>query len=284
MAKPATLSRVTVGDISVTYLPDGGGIVIPTALYPASDEDDWQNYDHLLDDEGKFITTIGGFYIETAGRRIIVDTGIGPQRLDFPGFGPFYGGRYLESVQQAGIDRQRVTDVFFTHLHLDHCGWTTVEVDGERQLTFPNARHWAGRTEWDFWFGGDDPVGPHPEYVQQPLADRIEWLPENEEVVPGITVRPTPGHTPGHLSLLLQSGDRRLFLVADVLHGTMQLNEPEWSVAFDADPEQARATRDALYPELVRPDTIVGANHFSGNVFGAIVEENGRRQWKPLPG
>ena len=284
MAQPAELSRVTVGDISVTYLPDGGGIVIPTALYPASDEAGWEHYEHLLDGEGKFITTIGGFYVETAGRRIIVDTGIGPQRLEFPGFGPFYGGRYLESVEQAGIDREEITDVFFTHLHLDHCGWTTIEVDGRRQLTFPNARHWANRTEWDFWYGGDDPTGPHPEHVQQPLAERIEWLPENDAVVPGITVRPTPGHTPGHVSLLLQSGDERLFLVADVLHGTMQLNQPEWSVAFDADAEQARATRDALYPELVRPDTLIAANHFSNQVFGSIVQENGRRRWQPLPG
>ena len=284
MVQLAGVSRVALGDTSVTYLPDGGGNAVPTALYPGSDEASWQKYRYFLDEEGNFMTTIGGFFIETPDHRLIVDTGIGPHRFDFPGFGPFYGGRYLESLEQAGVDRNRVTDVLFTHLHLDHCGWTTIEVEGERRLTFPNARHLVTQKEWDFWYGGDNPAGPHPEHVQRPLEGRIEWLAEGEEVIPGATVLPTPGHTPGHVSLLIQDGEQRLYLVADVLNGPVQLQERQWGVAFDVDPEQARATRDALYPELVRPGTLVGANHFCDQVFGCIVEEDGRRRWKPLPG
>lgn len=284
MVKLANLSRVALGDISVTYLPDGGGESIPTALYPASDEAAWQKYGHFLDDEGNFMTTIGGFYIETPDHRLIVDTGIGPNRFEFPGMGVFYGGRYLQSLEEAGVDRERVTDVLFTHLHLDHCGWTTVEVDGERRLTFPNARHLVSRTEWDFWYGGDNPAGPHPEHVQQPLDGRIQWLAAGEEVISGVTVLPTPGHTPGHVSLLVEGGDQQLYLIADLLNGPVQLEEREWGVVIDVDPEQAHASREALYPRLVRSGALVGANHFCNQVFGTITEEGGRLKWNPLPG
>jgi glyoxylase-like metal-dependent hydrolase (beta-lactamase superfamily II) len=282
MPQFADLQSVTVGDFKVTFLPDGGGIVTPTALYPASTAEGWKKYPDLLDDDGNIITSIGGFLIETGDRKIIIDTGIGPATIDFPGFGPFSGGKYLESLAQTGVGREDVTDVIFTHLHLDHCGWTTVEADGERPLTFPNARHFVTQAEWDFWYGGDNPAGPHPEFVQKPLADRIQWLEAGADFLPGLTIVPTPGHTPGHVSLKLTAGEERLFLIADVMHGEMQIQEPEWGVAFDIDPDMARQTRDALYPELMRPNTLVGANHFSDRIFGRIVERDGQRQWQPL--
>lgn len=282
MPQFADLQSVTVGDFKVTYLADGGGIVIPTALYPASTEEGWQKYPNLLDDDGKIITSLGGFLIETGDRKIVMDTGIGPATIEFPGFGPFSGGKYLESLAQTGVSREDVTDVIFTHLHLDHCGWTTIEVDGERQLTFPNAQHFVTQAEWDFWYGGDNPAGPHPEFVQKPLADRIQWLEPGTDFVPGLSILSTPGHTPGHVSLKLTAGDQRLYLIADVMHGSMQIQEPAWSVAFDIDAEAARATRDGLYPELMQANTIIGANHFSDKIFGRIVEVDGNRQWQAL--
>ncbi len=81
---------------------------------------------------------------------------------------------------------------------------------------------------------------------------------------------------------LLETAGQRLFLLADVLHGTMQISEPDWSVAFGIDPAQARATRDALYAELMQPDTLVAVNHFSGTVFGRIVATDAGRVWQPL--
>ena len=283
MPENARLQAVEIGDIKVTYLPDGGGIVNPTALYPASDEAGWEKYPELLDAEGQVITTIGGFLIETGDRKIIVDTGIGPVTIPFPGFGPFSGGRYLQSLAESGVAREEVTDVIFTHLHLDHCGWTTVEEEGERRLTFPNARHAVTEAEWAFWHGGDNPAGPDPEAVQKPLEECVEHFEPGEEIAPGVRVLDTPGHTPGHVSLLIEDDGERLILTADTIHGPMQLQEPEWSVAFDIDAETARASREGLYDELTREDTIVAANHFADQVFGRIVvDEDGRMQWEPL--
>lgn len=285
----AKLSSIQIGRVKVTYLPDGGGIVTPEALYPASTAAGWQHYPELLDNDGKFLTTIGSFLIEMDDQKIAVDTGIGPVHLDFPGFGPFFGGRYLESLAEAGVKPEEVTQVVFTHLHLDHCGWTTVEKDGDRTevggraLTFANARHFASKTEWDSWYGGDNPIGPHPEFVQRPLADRIEFLEEGQTVAPGITVLSTPGHTAGHISLRIESEGETGYILGDVLHGTMQLTEKDWSVAFDADQATARASREKILGEVAQPGVVVAANHFSNAVFGHIVaDEDGRLSWQPL--
>ena len=279
MPQFAETQSVTVGDVKVTFLADGGGIVNPTALYPASTEEGWQRYTDLLNEEGKFLTSIGAFLVEIGDRKIAVDTALGPVTVDFPGFGPFSGGKYLESLASTGVARESVTDVVFSHLHLDHVGWTTIEVNGRRELTYPNARHLVTQTEWDFWYGGDNPAGPHPEFVQKPLADIIQFVQDGEEIAPGMRVVGTPGHTPGHISFLIESGGQRLYLTADILHGAMQLQEPDWSVAFDNDPEQARRSREAMYAEFIKPNTLIGANHFSTHVFGSIRPAGNVYKW-----
>lgn len=282
MPQFAATTSIQLGQFKVTFLADGGGVVEPVALYPASSPEGWQAHADLLNEEGKFITSIGAFLIETGERVIAVDLGIGPVYLDFPGFGPFSGGKYLESLAQTGLAPEAVTDVFFTHMHLDHVGWTTREVNGERQLTYPNARYLASAAEWNCWRGGDSPLGPHPEFVQKPLENRLEMVAGGDMLAPGISIVSTPGHTPGHLSLLLQAGSERLYLLGDVMHGVMQLEEKSWTVAFDSDPAQARQTREQLYEELVKPNTLVAAGHFSDAVFGRIVQAGDRLRWAAM--
>lgn len=282
MPQFAKTQSAALGDVQVTFLADGGGIVVPTALYPASTEEGWQKHADLLDGEGKFLTSIGAFLVEMGDRKIAVDTALGPVTVDFPGFGPFSGGSYLESLASTGVSREEVTDVVFSHMHLDHVGWTTLDVDGRRELMYPYARHLVARAEWDFWYGGDNPAGPHPEFVQKPLADIIQFVQDGDEIAPGMSVISTPGHTPGHISLLIESGGQRLFLTADILHGAMQLQEPDWSVAFDIDPAQARLSREGMYQEFTKPNTLVGVNHFSTNVFGTITPDGDLYRWTPL--
>jgi glyoxylase-like metal-dependent hydrolase (beta-lactamase superfamily II) len=282
MPKNADFKTVTIGDIRVSFLPDGGGITDPLALYPASSEEGWKAHPDLLNDEGKFITTIGAFLVEIGNRKIAVDTGIGPNTFDFPGFGHFSGGKYVDSLMQTGVSPDEVTDVVFTHLHLDHCGWTTIETAGTRQLLYPQARYFVTATEWEFWYDGDNPAGPHPEHVQKPLKDRIEKIDDGDVIAPGMTVIATPGHTPGHISLRLESGAQRLFLTADIMHGPMQIVEPDWNVAFDVDADLARKSREGLLLELTKPNTISAVNHFSDAVFGHIREADGKLTWTPL--
>lgn len=264
-------------------LPDGGGIVNPLATYPASTPADWTGrYHDLLDERGDLMVTIAGFLIEVADRKIVMDTGFGPQTADFPGFGPFIGGKFLDSLARTGARPEEITDVVYTHLHLDHVGWTTREVEGRRVLTFPHARHRVTELEWNFWYGRELPVGPDPERVQKPLAGVIQFMQPGEEIAPGISVLATPGHTPGHVSLLLDAGSERMNIVVDLLHSIAQFGDPDWCVPFDVDEDRARATRKAMFAELVQPNTITADAHFSDRVFGRVTNLGGRVRWTPL--
>ena len=80
-----------------------------------------------------------------------MDLGFGPQTVEFPGFGPFIGGEFMNSLAETGVAREDVTAVIYTHLHLDHVGWTSMEVDGKREVTFPNAKTMCTKADWDFW-------------------------------------------------------------------------------------------------------------------------------------
>lgn len=283
MSQFASSNSVTIGDMKVTFLSDGGGIINAVAMFPESgNPEGWQPYLGLLDGEGNVYPTIGGFLIETGEENIAVDLGLGPMRLDFPGFGPFIGGDYMESLQNTGIDRHDVTKMVYTHMHLDHVGWTSIEVDGERQLMYPNARHLCSQVEWEFWHGQDNPLGPNIETVQKPLEGIIEFISEGDEIAPGITVMSIPGHTPGHICLMITVGDERLLLAADLLHSESQFYQPSWYVPFDVDPVQGRATREAMYAEMIKPNTMTALGHLSNQVFGHLSKGDDGYIWTPL--
>jgi glyoxylase-like metal-dependent hydrolase (beta-lactamase superfamily II) len=282
MPEAAPYESAAFGGVRIHYLPDGLGVSDPLALYPDSAEVDWTIYGKYLDAEGNFRTSLGAFLIEAGDRRVIVDTGIGPVKLDFPGFGTYEGGKLLDSLAETGISPTDVTDVVFTHMHVDHVGWTTQDVGGERVLTFPNARHLLSEAEWAHWHGGDDPAGPDPLAVQRPLEGRVEFVSDGDEIAPGITVLSTPGHTPGHFSLIVDGGEERVVIMGDVMYGAVQVPLPEWSVAFDMDPEAARESRRVVIHELIQADTVAAAGHFTDSVFGTFVGTGLGILWRPL--
>ncbi|MGB1250073.1 MAG: MBL fold metallo-hydrolase [Candidatus Promineifilaceae bacterium] len=282
MAQFAPNRTMTVGNFKITYLNDGGGYIKPTAMLPASSDAGWSNYTRLMNEQGQLVISIGGFLIETGEQKIVMDLGFGPQTVEFPGFGPFIGGKFMDSLAEAGVAREDVTDVIYTHLHLDHVGWTSLEVDGKRELTFPNAKHVCTKADWDFWLTDESGLGPHPQAVIAPVKDVIEFIEAGYSPAPGITVLDTPGHTPGHVSLHLDAGEQEVFMIVDLLHNEAQFYEADWSVAFDIDPAAAKVTREALYPQLNRPNVIVADGHFADAVFGRVTNENGKWVWSPL--
>ncbi len=283
MPRFADVSTYAAGKARITFLADGGGRASPSASLPATTDADWQRYAAALDDQGRLVTSIGGFLIQTGGRVVVVDTGIGPVSLDFPGFGVYQGGRLLESLARAGTSPEAVTDVVFTHLHVDHVGWVTQPGDdGATRLTFPNARHLVARAEWDFWHGGDNPAGPDPERVQCPLEDRIAFIADGDAVAPGVVVIALPGHTPGHLGLSVVAGTTHIHLLGDLLYSPMQIAETGWNSAFDVDGDQARATREQTLADLAQTGHVAAFGHFADAVFGRVVRDGPALRWEAL--
>lgn len=277
-AQPAPVQTITVGDIAVTFLPDGEAHFVPSGMFPASHPDAWAEHERWLDDDGRYVTTLGAFLVRTGDRKVLVDLGLGVAELEIPDFATASSGRFLTSLRQAGVTPGEIDTVVYTHLHSDHCGWTA----GEDGLTFANAEHLIGSTaEWDFWRANQDaPFAPPAEGVLDPLDGRVTVASDGQTVAPGVTLRATPGHTPGHQTVIVSSGSERAVILGDVMHCPVQIVEPEWSVLFDIDAAMARRTRDALLDELEGTDVAVACGHFPEAAFGRVVRGEGKRYWQ----
>lgn len=276
-ARQAPLESISVGDIRITYLPDGEGYGTAHVLFPAGDEAFWASHPDMLNDTGHILATFGGFLIESGDRKVLVDTGFGAMTHDAPEIdGRFQGGKFLDSLRQTGHEPADIDTVVYSHLHVDHIGWTAR--DGA--LTFTNARHLAGEGEWDFWNGDVEPflasVGPYPA-VLEPLADRIESVADGQTIAPGVSIMSTPGHTPGHTSIVVSSGIDWAVMLGDILHCPVQIDMVQMAIIFEVDPVLGARTRERVLRELEDPSTVSAFNHFSNSVFGRILPGTGKR-------
>jgi glyoxylase-like metal-dependent hydrolase (beta-lactamase superfamily II) len=278
MPAAAPVQTTTIGDIRVTYLPDGETRLAPTAFFPASTEEGWKLHPEWLDEEGRLLVSIGSFLLQSGDRNVLVDTGFGPRHVEFPGFGPFDGGRLLQSLAQAVVEPGDIDTVVYTHLHLDHVNASVRRDDETWSLAFPNARFLIRESEWNQWAGKNDPAGIYQE-TEEAIRDRVELFDSDRTIAPGVSVMSTPGHTPGHNSIVVSSGAERGVILGDVVHCPVQLEEEEWGCVFDVDAALARSTRDKLLAELEGSATLVASGHFSDFSFGRVMRGQGRRLW-----
>ncbi|MFT3864360.1 MAG: MBL fold metallo-hydrolase [Solirubrobacterales bacterium] len=237
----------------------------------------------FTDENGLMPVNFGGFLVRLPGHTIVVDTGIGGGAIPELPIGSF-----PERLRAAGVEPEDVDTVIFTHLHFDHVGWST---DGERPF-FANATHHAHAVDWAYWVGPDphpetgpgrDDFGaiPAPERLA-PLADSIV-LHEGEraEIVPGVTLRLAPGHTPGHCVVEIEDGDERAVILADAAHNPAQLLSTDYTCVVDVDPELARTTRESLAAELTDSGAVITMTHHGGNPPGRLVGDGRGRRWVP---
>ena len=269
MVAPAGLSSYTVGDIRLTLLPDGYHRCEPVATFPGSTAADWEQHANLLDERGRVVMTMGALLAEFPdGTRALLDTGFGHRTIVLAELGlEFWGGRLLKSLAAAGLSPDDIDVVAYSHMHIDHVGWTATD---DEALTFSNARHVLAREEWDHWAGQPDAGGPGAREIDA-LTSRVDLLDGETTIVPGLRVVPTFGHTPGHCSFLVESGAERAVVLGDAIHCPLQITHPEWAFSADANPDQARQAREHLLRALDEPHTTVVGPHFPDAVFGRVL-------------
>jgi glyoxylase-like metal-dependent hydrolase (beta-lactamase superfamily II) len=198
---------------------------------------------------------------------VLVDAGLG--------HGELMGitcGALLDNLRALAVEPDEVTDLVFTHLHIDHVGWASAE--GE--VVFPNATYRCASVEWDHFVV--DHRGAEAARIE-PATDRFEHWGGDDTILPGLDTLSTPGHTPGSTTLVLSSGDERIMFLGDVVHCPVQLEDDEWAALFDVDPELAKRTRIALARELEGTDVRVSGAHFPEMTFGRLVRAEGMRRF-----
>lgn len=161
-------------------------------------------------------------------------------------------GRLADNLKAAGVDPASITKVVFTHAHPDHSGATTT-ADGK--VLYPNARYYVGQTEWDFWtdkdFEARRPAALHgfAKGAQRDLfaiEDRITRVKEGDEIVPGMSIINSPGHTPGHISVELAGRDNLIITGDACTNDVIFFAHPQWHFGFDTDAELALKNRRNL--------------------------------------
>jgi glyoxylase-like metal-dependent hydrolase (beta-lactamase superfamily II) len=271
-----------VGDVEIMALSDGMLEFDLCNFFPTIPSDEWGPYEsHLHDHKVRF--NLGSYLIRSSGRTILIDTGLGPRPVDTPDV-PW--GELLRDFQANNVRPEEVDMVVMTHLHRDHVGWNLMR-EGERWVpTFPNARYWMSAKDWEVCHDGavQPQRFPNAPTCVWPLADLglVELMEGEHALTRELTAVPTPGHTPGHVSILITSHGERALVLGDAAHSPVQLQETDWVSRADMDPELTRRTRRALVERLEREEIVVAAGHFEAPGFGRVVRLDGRRYWRGL--
>jgi glyoxylase-like metal-dependent hydrolase (beta-lactamase superfamily II) len=206
--------------------------------------------------------------VETPARRIVVDTGLGNDKEGRRV--PTWNNRtgpFLETMTAAGFPPESIDTVLCTHLHVDHVGWNTRLVDGKWVPTFGNACYVFGKTEYEYW--RDHSVEPDHIAVfndsVKPIADagEAELVADHHRLTDEITLIPTPGHSPGHMSVHIRSDGEEGLLTGDVAHHPCQMAHLDWSSTADSDPAQSVVTRHELFSRFADTPTLVIGGHFN---------------------
>ena len=258
-----------VGAVSITLVRQHMASVEAAGMFPGSNAEeivtansDWLK-PHFVADDGTFPLSIHALVVESMGKTIVVDTCLGNRPV--AGFDAMshLGDQFLHDFAAAGFSIDGVDLVACTHLHFDHVGFNTVFVDGKWVPTFPNARYLFGRIEYEHWDAGNvgaavtfgDAVRPVFEAGQADLVDT------DHKITDEVRFAPTPGHTPGHVSVLIESKGQRAVITGDMMHHPIQIADGaiDWQMSADVDsPGAADAPR---LPQGVRRSTGAGDRH-----------------------
>ena len=266
------MASMDIGNLHIDPVIDGLGRFKPTMTFRGTDEADWAPHKDLLDEDGLLPFTMGGFLVRGNARVTLVDLGLGRKRLM-----GIDGGAFLDNLTALGVAPDDVTDVIFTHLHIDHIGWAIT--DG--RPTFANATYRASDADVGYFCRGSG-ADPGEIEILEPLAPHIKAWDEGSmgEIVPGIGQFAAPGHTPGSSVIVVSSDNERAMMLGDVVHCPVQLVADEWAGMFDVDPVLAKRTRNALAQELDGDvNAVMAGAHFPGMHFGRLIKGEGRRHW-----
>jgi glyoxylase-like metal-dependent hydrolase (beta-lactamase superfamily II) len=292
MAKQPEVFRMrwTVGRVRITNIVEiaatgGTRFILPQATPEEGRKIDWLA-PHYANAEGRLRLNVQSWIVETPQRRIIVDTCIGNGKSNRSV--PTWNGLdtpFLSHLAAAGYPADTIDTVLCTHLHVDHVGWNTTAAGGEWVPTFPKARYVFGKDEYDHW-AAHSPAGEHRAVFEdsvQPIVTRglADLVASDDRLCEEVSLIPTPGHTPGHMSILIRSDGEEAVLTGDVAHHPCQMAHLDWSSTADSDPVQSIETRRRLFSRFADTPALVFGGHFDP---GRLVRDGDAFKLIPQPG
>ncbi|MEG4214169.1 MBL fold metallo-hydrolase [Microcoleus sp. Pol14C6] len=282
----AGIYRFKLGNFNLISISDGT-LSVPAALFAGNAKPEELQEVLKQGFQGETLSAdCNVLLVDTGANKVLIDTGSGL-------LNGATVGKLIENLQQAQIKPSDITAVILTHAHGDHVGG----LNGKSGLTFPNARYFISKQEWNFWTGNsvDLPNFGGPAEMKQQMIeiaktqlglirDRVTQFDVNQEFLPGFTAIPAYGHTPGHVAIRIASGNAVMVHTADTVHiHTINLWNPSWKPIFDADREMAATTRQAVLEKIAGDRTLMFAYHFPYPGIGHLrARDRGGFDWQPV--
>lgn len=259
--------RFDIGSIECLIIKDGGGPRAAISFLSEAPLDELERVIRALNlDPNTLDFSINILLIKTGSHTILVDTGLG--NSDLPG-----------KLKAQGVDSAAIDTVIITHGHSDHINGI-LNTAGE--FVYPNARYCVSKAEWE---SSITPPTTHAIWnallAHQDRVTVLDTSAGEAQVAPGVYLVNTPGHTPGHSAVRLESDGEQLLHIVDAAHHYFQLARTEWSPNFDFDKRQAAATRQRVFEYAAQQNCWVLAYHFTFPGIGKASQQDGVMRWQP---
>jgi glyoxylase-like metal-dependent hydrolase (beta-lactamase superfamily II) len=272
------MSTWQIGDVKISRIieseaPWPGTWIMPNATPENMKKEASWLYPTFTDENGLCRMSIHALVVESQGKRIVVDTCIGNDKVRTNPAWTKLKLPFLDDLKKAGYTREQIDHVVCTHLHVDHVGWNTMLQNDKWVPTFPNARYIIGGTDWDYWskYEGADFRDPVEDSVRPVIdAGAAQLVDSTHRITGEVWLEPTPGHTPGHHSVRISSRGQEAVITGDLMHHPVQCMYPEWDDGFDTDGAQAKKTRRAFCERYADTGVLVFGTHFATPSAGKI--------------
>ena len=282
------MHRTTIGDFELTVVSDGTYYLDGGAFFGVVPKTMWSRK-AMPDEQNRLDAGLNSLLIRTGSKNILVETGIGnklPEKLVEIYKQP---ARLLDNLHAIGVAPEDIDIVINTHLHFDHCGWNTVRRGDGFGATFPKAKYYAQRGEWEhgrLQLERDAISYMSPNYDPLVESGQMELIDGEREIVPGVSVKLFPGHT-AHMQAVIVSGggaaDKKTACYISDLIPTGWHLEPTWVMAFDLFPLETIESKKKYYARALPERWLTVFTHDDKAPWGYIERgERGRLLLKPV--
>lgn len=283
--------RVKVGNAEIAMVWDAEFRYAPSQFIPSMPAEKWAPFLGGVSPDEIQESRVMTFLVRNQGKNILVDAGVGAH-----GLWRFGEGHLLDSLKELDVSPEEIDFVVPTHLHLDHVGWFTRPSANGPVPTFPKAQYMFQQADWDYFmkpeFMDAPSTSPLNEMTQKmfratlvPMKDSglMTLIGPEKLITDGVSLLHTPGHTPGSVSVLVQSGSEAALLIGDAAHTPAQMTEVDYSPAIDVDASLSTRSRKAMIEMAMKYDGYIAGAHFGAPghpAFGRMILMDGRPMWR----
>lgn len=271
---------MTIGGTELYSISDGIIKVNKKEFFSDLYETDWEPYKEY---SNQFIDlNIGSFVIKTKSATVLVDTGLG--KLDH-GSHQLKKETLISEMAKSGFSVTDIDIVFMTHLHWDHVGTNMTLTEEGWAPTFPNAKYFVSNKDWKLFSRLLNTKSF--KYIKEQVSPLIELGLLNRfegeiSLTDEIRTLQTPGHTPGHNSLLISSNNEKAIITGDAIHIPIQFNHPDWSPSIDRNKSLSVKSRQLIIDYIEKEHALIAAGHFASPGFGNIIKVNSKKTYIPV--